>query len=314
MNKEKSFISAVVYVHNNENSIYNFISDLICLLDANFENSEIICVNDFSTDNSVSEIKRASSDAGNVAMTVLNMSNFHGLEVAMNAGDELAIGDYLLEIDSAIPDYPIDTIMDVYRKVLEGYDIVSASPEIKQKLSSRVFYWLFHKFTNEQGHTKMQTESFRILSRRAVNRIDAMNRIVLYRKTLYENCGLRTMRVTYKTNPCKKPEGDDTQNRRYRRSLAVDSLIMFTDMGYIIARFMTTIMLLFSIVMMLYTIVIYVSSNPVAGWTTTIMFLSVAFCGLFAILMVIVKYLQLILRLNFRRKKYSFESIEKLTK
>jgi dolichol-phosphate mannosyltransferase len=53
-------------------------------------------------------------------------------------------------------------------------------------------------------------------------------------------------------------------------------------------------------------------STPVAGWTTTIFFMSFAFFGLFGILTIIIKYLQILVDLVFRRKKYSFESIEKM--
>ncbi|MCF0130867.1 MAG: glycosyl transferase family 2, partial [Pseudobutyrivibrio sp.] len=60
--------------------------------------------------------------------------------------------------------------------------------------------------------------------------------------------------------------------------------------------------------------VIYLIGSPVEGWTTTILFLSFGFFGLFGILTVIVKYLQIIVNLVFKRKRYSFESIEKLTK
>ena len=70
----------------------------------------------------------------------------------------------------------------------------------------------------------------------------------------------------------------------------------------------------FSAKIMHYSAVIYATSNPVAGWTTTILFLSVAFFGLFGILTIVVKYLQLLVDLVFKRKHYSFESIEKLTK
>ena len=42
--------------------------------------------------------------------------------------------------------------------------------------------------------------------------------------------------------------------------------------------------------------------------------LSVAFFALFGILTVIIKYLQLLVDLVFKRKQYNFESIEKLTK
>ena len=56
------------------------------------------------------------------------------------------------------------------------------------------------------------------------------------------------------------------------------------------------------------------TSHPVAGWTTTILFLSVAFLGLFGVMTVVIKYLQLLVGLVFKRKHYSFESIEKLSR
>jgi len=66
--------------------------------------------------------------------------------------------------------------------------------------------------------------------------------------------------------------------------------------------------------MIAYSIAIFLMANPVSGWTTTILFLSVAFFGLFAILTIVIKYLQLLVNLVFKRKHYSFEGIEKLTK
>ena len=77
---------------------------------------------------------------------------------------------------------------------------------------------------------------------------------------------------------------------------------------------MTALMMLISIFMIVYSVVIYATSHPVAGWTTTILFLSIAFFGLFGVLTMVIKYLQLIIDLVFKRKHYSFESIEKLTK
>ena len=45
-NKEKNFVSAVVYVHNAENRVENFFKTIIKVMEENFEHSEIICVND----------------------------------------------------------------------------------------------------------------------------------------------------------------------------------------------------------------------------------------------------------------------------
>lgn len=311
MNKEKNFVSAVVYIHNCESYVQNFIKNLLRLLEDNFEHSEIICVNDDSTDNSVQMIKQIGSKASTVALSVLNMSYFHGTETAMTAGVDLAIGDFVLEFDSCVQDYDMSQVLAVYYKSLEGFDIVSASPEHKPKVSSAVFYWLYARLTDD--HTQMQTETFRILSRRALNRVGAMSKVVPYRKSLYANCGLKTANIHYSVVE-KSSIHENKQTRKYRQNLAVDTLIIFTNAGYVCAKTMTGLMMLISLFMALYSLAIYLNATPVEGWTTTILFLSIAFCGLFAILTVIVKYLQIILNLSFRRKKYSFESIEKVTK
>ena len=66
MNREKNFISAVVYIHNHKNYIFEFLCNVYETLKNNFENFEVICVNDGSTEDIASEIKRASENyAGN---------------------------------------------------------------------------------------------------------------------------------------------------------------------------------------------------------------------------------------------------------
>ena len=96
-NKEKNFVSAVIYVHNAENRIEQFLSAIIDVMEHNFEHSEIICVNDCSDDESVSIIKKVSDRASSTSVSVINMSFFHGLELAMDAGMDLAIGDFVFE-------------------------------------------------------------------------------------------------------------------------------------------------------------------------------------------------------------------------
>jgi dolichol-phosphate mannosyltransferase len=140
-----------------------------------------------------------------------------------------------------------------------------------------------------------------------------MNKTVPYRKAMYAGSGLKTANLKYEVKTVVKGTTDPNENR-YRRSLAVDTLILFTDFGYRISFVMTSAMMLISLFMIVYTLVVYLIGNPIEGWTTTALFLSFGFFGLFAILTVIVKYLQIIVDMVFKRKHYSFESIEKLTK
>jgi len=309
ISKEKNFMSAVIYIHNDAALAREFLLMVANVLEDCFEHSEIICVNDCSQDNSVEVIRQASKNVKNTTITVLNMSYFHGVEIAMNAGRDLSIGDFVFEFDACVPDFEPVEMMTVYQKALEGYDIVSASPDKKQRFTSNLFYGVFNQFTDFSY--QLGTERFRILSRRVINRISSMNKSVPYRKAVYANCGLKTANIRYQTIdfPIVK---EDKAERKYRTDLAVNSMILFMGLGYRFAVTMTVLMMLVAVGVAVYSTVIYLFSTPVAGWTTTIFFMSFAFFGLFGILTIIIKYLQILVDLVFRRKKYSFESIEKM--
>lgn len=311
MSKEKNFVSAVVYVHNAEEAVGGFLRAVGRVLGDNFEKSEIVCVNDFSDDGSIREIKEAAADLGSSCVSILNMSSFHGVELAMTAGVDLAIGDFVFEFDSALLDFSPDEIMRVYRKSLEGYDIVSACPGRARRASSSLFYMVFNRFSHL--NYKMTTERFRILSRRVINRAQAMNKAMPYRKPVYAACGLRAASLSYAVTR-KARMREDSFTRRYRRTLAVDSLIIFTDLGYRISMLLTGVMLLFSIAVGAYSFAFYALRNPVPGWTSTMLFLSVSMFFMFMVMTIVLKYLQVLVGLVFRKSSYTYESIEKLTR
>ena len=307
--KEKNFVSAVVYVHDNESEIENFIEMIRRTLEENFLASEIICVNDASTDDGVEKIKNVSKIATTTTISIVNMTHYHGVELAMNAGLDLAIGDFVFEFDSVIEDFTAETIMQVYFRCLKGYDIVSASPVGHREFSSKFFYGLFKKF-NQQS-LNMDTERFRILSRRAINRVTGMNKAVPYRKAVYAASGFKLDVIKYE--PSTKVKIHRTQEEiDYRERLAIDAMLLFTDVGYRVTIGLTKTLMLLTVLAGIYAAFIYFAGNPVAGWTTTMIFLSFGFFCMFGVLTIVLKYFQLILSLIFQRKRYNFESIEKL--
>lgn len=309
-NKEKTFVSAVVYTHNVESEITDFMKFLAGFLTANFENSEILCVNDSSEDSTAQVIKNVADGISGTTITLINLSHFHGVEMAMNAGLDFSIGDFVFEFDSIQRDYDESVIMDLYLRALSGYDIVSAVPNKKQRFSSRLFYALLEKLSVSAW--KIETESFRILSRRVINRIKSMSKTTPYRKVAYASSGLKADSIKYEV---MQTWGHtlSREEKRYRVSLGIDTLIMFTNFGYKFSISMTAAMIFVTLFMLAYSITVYAMGIAIEGWTTTILFLSIAFLGLFGILTVIIKYLQLLVDLVFKRKQYSFESIEKLT-
>ena len=304
--KEPNFISAVIYVRNNGTTISDFLTYVHDSLDRQFTEYEIICVNDASTDLSEQKIREVAKDFS-CATTIVNMGYVQGVELAMNAGCDAAIGDFVYEFDFADKTWPDDMMEQLYRKMQEGYDIVSACPTGKIKLSSRMFYSIFNRFSSIKA--KIRSEAFRLISRRAINRVSAMNHAQMYRKAVNANSGLAQ---TFLEFDPKKEVSVDKESAKERRGLAMDSLILFTDIGYKIAFIMSIAMLVFAAIVGIYTVIVYATGHPVEGWTPIMIFLAIGFFVLFAILTFVIKYLSLILSLSFRRQRYVVGSVEKL--
>lgn len=312
LEKEKNFVSAVVYLHNDESRAEAFLQMLIAVLSENFLQAEIICVDDGSQDKTRDIVRQTASATQGVSISLLPLASFHGVEAAMTAGVELSIGDFVFEFDGATMDFSAETVMQVYRKALNGFDIVTAVPEGKRAFSSRLFYFCFKQFARDSFQS-LDTERFYLLSRRALNRVASMSKRVLYRKVAYLACGLPETSISYKPREVLTP-ARSKQEKRYRQRLAIDALLLFTDVGYRLGAACTLFMMLFTVIFACYAVVTYLLSSPVAGWTTTVCFLAFAFFALFGLLTLVIKYLQLILSLVFKRGGASFEAIEKLTK
>jgi dolichol-phosphate mannosyltransferase len=309
--KEKNFISAVVYVYNNEATISGFLKKLSDTLGSNFANYEIICVNDASTDNSVRMIKEFADGITGSVVSIVNMSFFQGMEVSMNAGVNLSIGDFVFEFDNIHVDHEMDVIMQVYYHSLKGFDIVNAAANGKKRKTSDLFYMMFNRFSKNQY--SLETETFRILSRRAINRIHSMSKTIPYRKAIYANCGLKMDTIHY---DCVK--GTDyklnKQVEEKRKDIAINSMILFTDIAYRFSIIMVAIFLFAMFSVGIYTIVVYIDGTPVEGWTTTMLILTFAFLGMFMFFAIVIKYMSILTSLIFKKQNYIIESIEKITK
>lgn len=313
--KESKFVSVVVYLHNSGGNIAPFFDRVLGMFQENFEKYEIICVNDASTDDSVERLKEYFKDGGRdggCMINIIHMSYFQGLEASMNAGRDMAIGDFVYEFDDINPDYPAQLIRDVYDRLLSGYDIVSASCKGKIKWTSRMFYLFYNMTSNSRNHIGQET--FRILSRRAINRVMSMGQYIPYRKAVYMNCGLKTDTLYYESaGGCGRHKNKTDRNER--TSLAIDSFIYFTNVLERISLVISGAFLLFTLGVVVYIVgSIFSASKPVEGWLSTMGFLSLGFFGVFSLLTIILKYLSVMLGLIFKHQRYLIEGVEKVSK
>ena len=301
IDKEKNFVSAVVYLGNDPSLVKPFLTMLSKELHDHFEHYEIIGVNDACAA-AAEEVK--SFCEASAPLTLVNMSVSQGVEACMNAGIDIAIGDYIFEFDSPLMPYDPSLIYECYKKGQEGYDIVSAYPKTSGKLSSNLFYRLFN--SNSRSKYEIGTDSFHVLSRRAINRLHAINPSIPYRKAAYAASGLKIANVAY------VPNGKYSLHRDFKADQAVNALALYTSAAYKLGLVISAAMLALTIFSVVYAVVIYSTGKPVEGWTTTMLLLSVCFFGVFTLLTFVVKYLSLLVDLVFRNQHYLIESVEKI--
>lgn len=294
---EKNYISVVVYVHNDASKLPMFMDTLYGHISSKFENYEFIFVDDASTDKSPAVIKEFFKEIPDTA-TLMTMSFYQGMEKSMVAGVDAAVGDYVYEFDSVNITYPVTTIWDVYLSAVNGNDIVAAVPSKSRSLSSQLFYDVFNHFSDIDG--KLRTEVFRIISRRAINRVYSMTATIPYRKAAYASCGLSNDYIEF--TPSVKIGINDTDEKNMRRKIGIDILILYTDMGYRLAMSLACIMILFTLFCIIFIIVIYCIGNPVPGHVSTFGLASFGFFGVNSLLAVLIKYISLNLNITFKRQ------------
>ncbi len=311
--KEKKFISLVVYLHNVEEYIKYFMKSIIPVCESNFEQFEIVCVDDGCTDGTVDKLKEYLEENQTSAMVnVIHMSFFQGIESAMNAGRDIAIGDFVYEFDDVFVDYEPELLFKVYEKMLEGSDIVAASSRGKMRFTSKIFYSLYNATSRSKG--KIGPETFRIVSRRAINRIKSMGQYIPYRKAVYSNCGLKMSTIHYDSKDVTARVKNKTVASE-RTSLALDSFIYFTNVLERVSMVICGFFLIVTVAMGIYIISDFFNAHkPVEGWLSTMGFLALGFFGVFALLTIILKYLSVLLNLIFKQQRYLVADIEKVVK
>lgn len=299
-NKEQNFVSAVVYVDKVDSNTLDFFGTLNACLNQHFMQYELIAVNSAEASHENAALRDWAKGIDK-PLTMIQMSLRQPHEQCMNAGLDISIGDYVYEFDSTDMPYDAGLIWEAYQTAMKGNDIVSVCPA-QEKISSRLFYRIFNAHSNAEY--KLRTDSFRLVSRRAINRAHAISENLPYRKATYASCGLRMAELEFSGKiPAKKND---------RLGLAVDSLTLYTDFGYKFSIGLTLCMFALTVLEFIYTLAIWIAGNPISGWTTTMFVLTLGLAGLFAISALAMKYLTLIVKLNFRKQDYMIENVEKL--
>lgn len=138
-------ISIVSPVYRGEKMVAELVRRNVESVSTITDDYEIILVNDASPDNSWEEIVKQCES--NPKVKGINLSRNFGQHYAITAGLHYAKGDWVVVMDCDLQDRP-EEIPNLYRKAMEGYDIVYARRVVKhvgwwKRFSSVAFHKVF---------------------------------------------------------------------------------------------------------------------------------------------------------------------------
>jgi glycosyltransferase involved in cell wall biosynthesis len=148
-------ISVVIPIYNEEENLKELYAKLTNILPAITANYEIIFVDDGSTDNSFTILKKINAEDKKVK-TIKFRRNF-GQSAAISAGFDHSKGNVIITLDGDLQNDPEDIPL-LFKKIEEGYDIVSGwradrkDPLFTKKLPSKFSNWLASKLTGVKLH------------------------------------------------------------------------------------------------------------------------------------------------------------------
>jgi len=195
----KVVLSVVVPVFNESAVIEDFHRRLAAVLDTLSVASEVLYINDGSTDDSMRLLRGfAESD---VRIVLLDFSRNFGKEIAMTAGLDHAGGEAVIVIDSDLQDPP-ELIPDMLREWQAGADVVMMRRHSREGESwlKKSTASLFYRLIGSIGELPIPADvgDFRLLSRRAVDALRSFPERTRFMKGLFAWVGYRQTTLDYR--------------------------------------------------------------------------------------------------------------------
>jgi hypothetical protein len=287
-NKEQNYLSIVAVLNQDTNNAEAFLTTIKGFCEQKFNNFEFILVDNNAPKEVVNNLVSNLTNTG-LQANLITLPYELNKEQAVLTGVDAAIGDYVFEFEDTDLDYTVDDLWQMYQTCQSGHDIVLLKPDYKTGFLEQKFYKLLAKHSNK--NSILYQSRIHLISRRAINRVNNINKVVHYRKYAYCNSGLDYAFIEYNSTQQQK-HGKPNWNKV---DYATDLLLIFTNLGKRISILFSLLFAIISVLAIAYTIFAYATVNVVYGWTTMMLLLSISFTGVFACFGIVIKYLNLIL-------------------
>ena len=220
-------ISIVSPVYRAEKILPILVSEINLVMERIGEDYEIILVDDRSPDNSWEVMKVLSSQ--NPKIKSIRLSRNFGQHSAIFAGLTKTKGDWVVVMDCDMQDQPKE-IAKLYKKALEGYDIVLGQRENRKdkflkKLTSRLFYKVFNYLSGANFDNNVA--NFGIYHQKTIKSILDMGDYVKFFSLFINWIGFKSVSIPIEHG--EREEGKSTYSVGKLFKQAFNVIISFSD-------------------------------------------------------------------------------------
>lgn len=283
MRKNNFKISVIVPVYNEEGCIAAINERISNVLSSTY-NYELIFVDDGSSDNSLSEIKKLKS--GNPYIQFLSFSRNFGHQNALRAGMRHATGDCIISLDADLQ-HPPELIPEMIKKWQDGFDIVYTIRKDDQRVpfTKKLMAKVFYRFMNAISEIRFERgeADFRLLDKHAAAELNKLTENGIFFRGMVKWLGFQQTGIEYV--PDERIWGRTKYSGRKMMSLAVSGITGFSIKPLRISTIIGVCIAFLSILYGIYALYIKLfTDNSVEGWTSV--FFMVTFIGGIQLIMI----------------------------
>ena len=305
-------LSVVVSVYNEEAVLEQFYGALCKAVEPLRCGLEVLMVNDGSSDRSRAIIERLVQADSRVCG--IHFARNFGHEAAMIAGIDHATGDTIVCMDADLQNPP-SCLADIVALRQQGYDIVSMVREeradggLLKRLSSKAFYKVINSLSSDTKLLPNASDFFMVSDRVAqVLRADYRER-TRFLRGIIQTVGFRATTLHYKAP--QRAAGQSKYSLRKLARFALTSIASFSKAPLKLGLYSGLLFGLLSLVLIGYSVAMWIVDRPVGGYTTLIIFLSAFACIALLVIGIIGYYVGIILDEVKNRPIYVVESINR---
>lgn len=266
--------SVVASVYNEELGIELFYKETSKILTSLSIKYELIFVNDGSKDNSLKILEKIAEEDKNVK--IVSFSRNFGHEAAMIAGIDNSTGDAIICLDSDLQ-HPPSLFPEMLKKYQEGYEIINMTRTSRKDANfiSKINSKLFYKFLNSISSIKIEENAsdFFLISKNVANIIRTNFRErTRFLRGIIQLIGFN--KTTLKYEAPKRIAGKSHYSFIKLVKLSLTAISSFSKLPLQLGIIVGLIFIVFSIIVLIYSIVMWFLGDVFSGYTTIIVFLS----------------------------------------